>query len=378
MVRDRKTSEFGPGLASELVPGMRWVRCPGENKRVCRRGGRAGWVGDAASPGFVAEGKDRRVKLLDRIFQAPELAAAPPVLVDVGAAGGVAPIWRSIARYSIGVGFEPDARDAAKLGGASSAFKRWIYCEGLVAPAVDGGAPKKFFLTRSPHCSSLLPPRHDLLQDWSFADYFVVERTGTVPAVTLSAALSANGLQGVDWLKCDTQGLDLSIFMSLPEDWRRRTLAVEFEPGFIDSYEGEDKLWRTLQVMEAEPFWIYEVEVGRYPRGNSAVLEELLGEKFLRWLPRLAPGAPVYANVRYLHALGSAGGPLDRRALLLAWVFADLLGQHTHALMVAQEGTARFGGELFGDMLQASRRRLRLAMLRRLPGWLWRRLGLPA
>lgn len=317
------------------------------------------------------------MNLLDRIFQAPELRAAPPVLVDVGAAGGVAPIWRTIAKYAIGVGFEPDARDAAKLAGDNRAFKKWIYCAGLVAPDVTRGTQKKFYLTRSPHCSSLLRPRNDQLQDWSFADFFVVERMGEVTAVTLQAALAANGLGGVDWLKCDTQGLDLSLFMSLSAEWRSRTLAVEFEPGLIDAYEGEDKLWRTLQTMDGEPFWICDLDVGRYPRGNNAVLGELLGEKNLKWLPRLAPSAPVYTNVRYLRSLGGAGGALDRRGLLLAWVFADLLGQHSHALMVAREGATRFGPELFEDMLRTSRRHLRWAMARRLPGWLWRRLGLP-
>lgn len=326
------------------------------------------------------------MRLWDRIFDETELRDAPPVLVDVGAAGGVAPIWRSIAKYSIGVGFEPDARDAAKLRAANSPFKRWVFCEGLVAPSVADGAQKKFFLTRSPHCSSLLKPRHDLLQDWTFADYFIEERTGVVPAVTLQAGLAANGLRGVDWLKCDTQGLDLSIFLSLPADWRRRTLAVEFEPGFIDAYEGEDKLWQTLQAMEAEPFWLCDLQAGCYPRGNPAALAEILGERMVKWLPRIATGAPVYANLRYLRRLDGAVAPgsgaaeraterLDRRALLLGWVFADLLGQHTHGLLVAREGAERFGGGLFDEMREASRRRLRWAMVRRLPAWLGRRLG---
>jgi hypothetical protein len=224
----------------------------------------------------------------------------------------------------------------------------------------------------------LLKPRNDQLQDWSFADFFIVERRGSVAAITLHAALAENGLSGVDWLKCDTQGLDLSIFMSLPEEWRRRTLAVEFEPGIIDAYEGEDKLWRTLQVMDAEPFWICDLQVGTYPRGNPAEMKSVMGERLTRWMPRLATGAPVYVNARYLRALGGATGALDRRGLLLAWVFADLLGQHSHALLVAREGAARFGPELFEDMLASSRRRLRRSMLRQVPRWLWRRLGLPA
>lgn len=316
------------------------------------------------------------MKLVDRIFQTRELRDSPPVLVDVGAAGGVTPVWRKIARYSIGVGFEPDARDVSKLTDDNRAFKRWIYCAGLVAPNVDGGSEKPFYLTRSPHCSSLLKPRHDLLQDWCFADFFRVQKIGTVPAVTLHGALTANGLAGVDWLKCDTQGLDLSLFMSLPEDWRRRVLAVEFEPGLIDAYEGEDKFWRTLQAMEAEPFWLSDLQVCETPWGNSAMLREELGDWVDKWLPRMAPGAPAWVNARYLRRLGGVGGALDRRGLLLAWVFADLLEQPAHGLMVAREGRARFGPELFEEMADVSRRRLRLAMLSKFPRWLGRRLRL--
>lgn len=316
--------------------------------------------------------------LLDRIFATPELVAAPPVLVDVGAAGGVTPVWRKIARYAIGVGFEPDARDAARLTDDNRVFKKWVYCAGLVAPSGEGGSERKFYLTRSPHCSSLLKPRHDLLADWCFAGLFAVDRIGAVPAVTLHAGLTASGLSGVDWLKCDTQGLDLSIFLSLPEAWRRRVLAVEFEPGLIDAYEGEDKCWRTLREMEGEPFWLAELQIGASPRGNSAALREELGEWADKWLYRLAPGAPAYVNARYLRRIGEAVPPLDRRGLLLAWVFADVLGQHAHGLMVAREGRARFGRELFEEMGKVSRRRLRGAMLRQFPRWLWRRLGLPA
>ncbi|MBX3751772.1 MAG: FkbM family methyltransferase [Opitutaceae bacterium] len=315
------------------------------------------------------------MSLLDRIFQEPELKAAPPVLVDVGAAGGVAPIWRSIARYAIGVGFEPDERDAGKLRGANRAFGRWIHCEGLVAPAVDGTGRRMFHFTRSPHCSSLLKPRHDLLRDWLFADFFAVQSTAPVPAVVLSDALQARGLDRIDWLKCDTQGQDLSIFLSLPEAWRRRVLAVEFEPGLIDAYEGEDKFWHTLRAMEEQPFWISDLQVCGTQRGEAELLRRLLGPRAERWVRRLAPTAPGWVNVRYLRRLPGAGEPSDRRDLLLAWVFADLLGQHAHALTVAHDGRERFGGELFDRMLARSRRRLFWAMLPGVPGMVWRRLG---
>lgn len=315
------------------------------------------------------------MSLIERIMLTPELQAEPPVLVDVGAAGGVSPVWRRIAKYSIGLGFEPDARDADKLAATGTVFRKWAYCAGLVSPQVDATGRKTFYLTKSPHCSSLLKPRNDRLKDWLFADYFVVEKITTVPAVTLAAALTSNGLSRIDWLKCDTQGQDLSIFMSLPEVWRHRMLAVEFEPGLIDAYEGEDKFWHTLRAMEDEPFWIADLEVCRTQRGNPAALRSRLGGKAARWLGKLAPGAPGWVNVRYLRAIEPAETGMDRRGLLLAWVFADILGQHAHAVLVADEGIRRHGPDLFSEMAARSGRRLKWAMLENAPAWLWHRLG---
>lgn len=315
------------------------------------------------------------MSLVDRIFQEPELKAAPPVLVDVGAAGGVTPIWRSIARHSIGVGFEPDARDATRLGAASRVFGRWIYCQGLVAPAVSGDGRKAFHLTQSPHCSSLLRPRADLLQDWLFADFFKVDKITDMPAVTLPSALSAYGIERVDWLKCDTQGVDLGIYRSLPAVWRQRMLAVEFEPGLIDAYEGEDKFWQVLQAMEAEPFWIAGLQVCGTQRGNAEQFRVLLGPKTTKWIGRLASTSPGWVNVRYLRDHAKEPEVLDRRGFLLAWVFADLLGEHSHGLMVARAGLDRFGGDIFAQMFAHSRRRLCWSLLPAIPRMLWRRLG---
>lgn len=316
--------------------------------------------------------------LIERIMQSPELRTRPPVLVDVGAAGGVNPLWRSLARYSIGLGFEPDARDAAQLARKKTPFLRWAFCTALVAPSVDPNGVRTFHLTKSPHCSSLLRPRNDRLAEWAFADYFVVEKTTTVPAVTLEAAMKANGLEGIDWLKCDTQGQDLSIFMSLPEAVRRNVLAVEFEPGLIDAYEGEDKFWHTLRDMEHEPFWIADLQVCGTQRGNAERLRARLGEGAPKWVARLAPTSPGWVNVRYLRDVNAESVGLGRREMLLSWVFADLLGQHANALAVAEEGGRRFGPELFGEMAARSVRGLRWAMARRLPRWLWHRLGLGA
>ncbi len=315
------------------------------------------------------------MNLIDRIFAEPELQAAPPVLVDVGAAGGAHAAWRRIARQAIGVGFEPDAREAAPLGDAQRQFKRWIFCPGLAVPETPPGGQATLHLTRSPQCSSTLKPRTATLGEWAFAEFFEVQETLRFPATTLRDALADAGVDRVDWLKCDTQGLDLRLFRSLPSEWRTRLLAVEFEPGLINAYEGEDPLAEVLAAMKTEPFWLAELTVGRTARGRPGLLASHLGAGAVRWVRRLGPSAPAWANAKFLRDPALAAEALDRRALLLSWVFATISGQPGAALTVADAGTQRFGGELFAAMGKASVSQLRWAMVRSLPGAVWRRLG---
>ena len=314
------------------------------------------------------------MSLVDRVLAEPELRAAPPVLVDVGAAGALHPAWRRIARYAIGVGFEPDSRETPSPDAASRRFARWIYCPGLAVPTAVTGGCQTFHLTASPQCSSTLLPQSAVLGEWAFANFFAVSETRKFPATTIESALVAQGLGRVDWLKCDTQGLDARLYLSLPPDWRSKLLAVEFEPGLIDAYAGEDKLADVLAAMAPEPFWLSALRVGQTPRGRPKLLAERLGVTVAQWVRRLAPGAPAWINVQFLRDVALAPEMLGRREYLLAWVFATISGQHGQALTVAELGAQRFDGGLFHAMSAASGRRLRWAMLGGIPAACWRRL----
>jgi hypothetical protein len=313
------------------------------------------------------------MSLIDRILQEPEFRARPPVFVDVGAAGGMHPAWRKLARFAVGIGFEPDAREAPEVGPETSRFARWIFCTGLAVPAATPDGRQEFFLTQSPQCSSTLRPRAGALDAWVMADFFAVTEVRSVEAVTLPAALAAHGIDRIDWLKCDTQGLDLALYQSLPP-WRRRMLAVEFEPGIVDAYEGEERLPAVLEAMRGEPVWLAALGIGHAARGRASLLRDQLGVGALVWVRRLGPAAPAWANVRYLRDFSSDADDLGRREWLLGWVITTVSGQPGEALAIATEGGRRWGGELFGEMAAASTRSLRWAMLRNLPGAAWRRL----
>jgi len=74
-------------------------------------------------------------------------------------------------------------------------------------------------LTRSPYCSSTLPPNTKALRDYIFYDLFDVLREVNVRATTIERALRDQECAALDWIKIDAQGTDLRIFESIPENF---------------------------------------------------------------------------------------------------------------------------------------------------------------
>ncbi len=313
------------------------------------------------------------MSLIDEVLREPEFRDQPLVLVDIGAAGGVHPRWRRLAPWAIGVGFEPDARDAEALERAPGHFRRWVLGRHLVTPD-SSRASERLHLTRSPQCSSTLNPDAACLSRWAFADLFSVERTVILPAKTLPTALAEHGIDYIDWLKCDTQGLDLAIYRSLPRAWREQMSMFECEPGLIDAYDGEDKVGAMLHAMDAEPFWLAEFTLGNAVKGSINGLTKALGERGAAWARRLGPGSPAWANLCFVREPLPSHPAMTRRTVLVAWLGSTLIGQHGHALELAEYGRQHYGDILFPRLARASAFRLRAAMLSTIPLWLWRRL----
>ena len=129
-----------------------------------------------------------------------------------------------------------------------------------------------FYLTKSPYCSSLLQPDEVALKDWAFAEKFEVEKKVKIKTRSLISVLNEAKIDYIDWFKTDSQGTDLRLFTSLPEQIRKKVLAAEFEPGILDSYHGEDKLFRLMEFMSGNIFWMSKIDV----KGTQRISPELL------------------------------------------------------------------------------------------------------
>jgi FkbM family methyltransferase len=303
---------------------------------------------------------------------------AQPVLVDVGASIAAPAVWAPIAAASTYVGFDPDRREMSDR--PDGGFRRTVIVNEAVA-SEPGAGDVRFYLTRTPSCSSTLPPDREALANWHFAGLFEVERETTVRATTLDAVLGRLGLDRIDWLKCDSQGTDLRIFGGLGERLRSNVLALDMEPGLLDAYRGEDLFPEVHRQLAAEGFWLSRLDVhgAVRVRGESmraafagAADPAALAERAIR-------RSPGWCEARYLRTLASlegAGAARERHALL--FVFALLDEQPGFALDVALDYERRFGRDDWGARMRAealaaiARGR---GLVARAKDWLRRRIG---
>ncbi len=277
----------------------------------------------------------------------------PPVLVDLGASGSLPRQWNLIAPYSICIAFDADTRDFSISESRNKGWKKLILVNRLVADSSD--SEKDFYFTKSPYCSSSLRPDNISLQPWAFSPLFEVEKVNKLSSVLLSEALSRVGVSYIDWYKSDTQGTDLRIFQSLPQQFKEEILVAEFEPGIIDAYFGEDKLYQLMTHMDALPFWITAMEI----KGSQRI--DVVDLRNLDLLPRTNIGsflksAPGWCEISYINTMENV--KLSRREWLLAWLFASIKQEHGFALYLARLGANKFDDDLFNELYAISCRSL--------------------
>jgi hypothetical protein len=302
---------------------------------------------------------------VDRIL---ETLDPPPTLLDIGASGEPPPMWKALAPHATYVGFDPDDRE---VHGPPASFKRSL----MVPEAVtaDEAATISFNLTASPYCSSALLPDGGSLDHYLFADLFDVVGTAEAGATRLTEVLQRFDLHGIDWFKSDSQGTDLRLFMSLPDDVRARVLAVDVEPGLIDAYIGEDLFIDAHRTLVGQGFWLADLHVKGSVRIHRRTVAELSVSR--RLLSDGANTAPGWCEARYFRSVELVG---DRRSHLLLWVFAVIDLQLGFALDVSRAYRERFGADetyeaILAESLRLLNRHARLNMLSR-PDLLARRV----
>ena len=304
--------------------------------------------------------------MIDKILSRQEFIDNPPVLLDIGASGAIHPKWQNIAKYSIGIAFDADSRDMGHVINESAGYRKHYVYNRIVTD--QPGSEQNFHLTRSPHCSSLLKPLQKSLDNWDFAELFEIENTVHLKTITLPEIFSETGINKIDWFKTDSQGTDLRLFASIGDELINKVLIAEFEPGIIDAYQGEDKLWKILAYMDNRPFWMNSFVVRGAERIERKVkAARLTGiERLNRDLdPYRLITSPCWGELSYFNTFGNDAAPLSKRDFLLGWVFAIVEEQFGFALELALKGSRLYANEIFAELADHS-----LIMMSRERTWL--------
>jgi len=291
---------------------------------------------------------------IDMVLNQPELKKNPPVLLDIGASGGLHKKWRRLAKYSICIAFDADSRDMVDTIQASGEYYKLYVFNAIVTENSEGESD--FYLTRSPYCSSLLEPDLGKLQSWAFSPLFEIKNQIKLKCTTLTTVLRELGVSRVDWFKTDSQGTDLRLFKSLGQSIIDYVLVAEFEPGIMDSYKGEDKLHALMSYMECHPFWLSEMECMGTQRISQRTIKHYFPGKSEN-MGMYLRDAPFWVNVTYLNSLDN--NRFSKRDFLLGWVFATMERHYGFALELAHYGERKFNDSLFLKLAHDSLSRMR-------------------
>ncbi len=281
-------------------------------------------------------------RLVEKIFQLEILKDKPPLLIDVGASGIIHPDWEIISKHSVCIAFDADQRATDSIEKDEKDFLKKITMSKIVAENVNQDQCKDFYLTDAVYCSSSLKPNNEKLKKWEFSKLFHIKEKTRLPATTLTQTIDQVGYDYVDWLKFDTQGTDLRIYESLPLKIQKQILALDFEPGIIDAYEGEDKLFNVMTKMEKQPYWLSSMTI----RGSHRI-NNLKKEFEPQNIYKNIATSPGWAELTYLNTLESDA---SKRDLLLGWLFATIMKQHGFAFELADKGMNKTNKEIFKEL----------------------------
>ncbi len=275
--------------------------------------------------------------LIPLLLQQKVFVEKPLVLIDVGASGEVHAEWKPIAKYAHCIAFDADSRDF-QTEVTNSEFKKLHLINAIVSDKED--SKTKFYLTKSPYCSSALAPIDSELSNWSFSQLFEIEKEINLDNKSLKTVISEKQIEYVDWFKTDSQGIDLRLFKNLPINIQKNIIVAEFEPGFIDAYKGEDKIADLLVQLEALPFWLSDCEVKGSQRINKATITKYK----LNPLQLNLRTSSCWAEFTYINTCEG----LDTRQLLTAIVFCLIKKQYGFVLDIC----TRLEGKVENSLLR--------------------------
>ena len=182
--------------------------------------------------------------------------------MHIGSVGSNFDNWENIASRSILISV--DGNDTGK--NKKNIFLREINDNSIIS---NKNSHSFFYLTKDPHCSSLLKPQKNNIKDWYLAHRFKVKKKIKVKTISFNNFLKKQKIDYIDWLVIDAQGMDLKILESLKKNIRDKISIIDIEPGFFKFYEKESNINEIFKFMDTNKFEFNEIKFGNNYRVSS-------------------------------------------------------------------------------------------------------------
>ena len=300
-------------------------------------------------------------KLVKKILSEPEIKDKPPVLLDIGASETVHPKWKKLAKYSVCIAFDADERDFQFMEKEQSNFRK-LYVYNSIALDKDNDRVK-FYLTKSPYCSSTLEPDLDKLKPYIHSNLFEIDKVVELKAAGLQNVLNQLNIEYIDWFKTDSQGIDLRLFKSISDRIREKVLIAEFEPGIIDAYKGEDKFYSVLEYLTTNQFWLSGLKIKGIPRLPRELLDSnFKGNTYKKLVKESMKTTPSWGEMTFINRFELA--TFGVREYLLGWLFSTLEHHYSFAFVLAKKGISNFKKKIFYELSEISRSQIRREVIK--------------
>lgn len=170
--------------------------------------------------------------------------------IDVGAHEGEQTFpYAAVDRTLLVYAFEPNLQAATRIMGR---LRNYVVLPIAIAQR-DGSA--ELHLNAYEQSSSLLPADEEGVKSWVTEQEFKVVGSVTVPTMRLDTFMNRAGIESVDFLKIDAQGLDLEVVKSAGDRLRDvAKIQLEATTASYRQYEGASGKSAIMEYMESKGF----------------------------------------------------------------------------------------------------------------------------
>ncbi len=197
------------------------------------------------------------------------------VLCDVGSRGGALEDFLPAAAFTDVVGFEPEAKECARLNEAAALPTRaWRNERHYQVALGESDARLELKVCQDPFYSSTLEPVKELPLDFGRSQEFQVVDRLMMDVRGLEGFCAANAIADLDFVKVDVQGSELAILKGGGRLVSHRLLGIRCEVEFAHLYEGQPLFSEMELHLRALGFypadWLYQRHWRSDPRYEHA------------------------------------------------------------------------------------------------------------